>query len=525
MKLLPPPFRRDTAMSITLFLCIFAAVCVRETSAFSTGSKRLVHTTSKLTLQAATKETSEAIPDKDRIASLPLPPHRSPGPFRGIRESISNLTDGKRFARKRAEELGDVFLTNVFFKPTVIIGGKEAISEFVSGTELKSKVIHAALPDTFKELHTKWGTLNLDSTDTLHKEARSLFSEIFSRDALESYLPVIEESLEVYVQSIVERIETNPQEEIQIVQELKELCLQIFSKVFSGAELTKEQVQMFDDYNSALLALPFEKKKIEKGRDALKTLKSEMLSRYKNFQAGNADPALAFYSKRVQDAFGYNEDRVCTATVLFIWGAYIECAALMTNALTIIKNENPDYIEIISGEYQTQHNSGLSLSDLNFWSNMHQTLGVLRESLRLIPPAGGATRYSDEDFEFRGFRIPAGTAVMMDPRVGNTDPKLFVEPDEFLPLRWVPSDSSTSSSSGGCPLKGTALKLGFGSWFPGGFGAHQCPGIPLAELTSKIFLGKVATAFDSWSFDKVKYVEVPIKIPTDDFAVTFSLRK
>ncbi|GFH46512.1 cytochrome P450 [Chaetoceros tenuissimus] len=524
MMLLPRPFRiRDTATSITLFLCIFAAVCILEASAFSTRSQRL-HTTPKLTRQAVTEESTEIISDKDRIASLPLPPHRSPGPFRGIRESISHLTDGKRFARKRAEELGDVFLTNVFFKPTVIIGGQEAITEFVSGTELKSKVIHAALPDTFKELHTKWGTLNLDSTDTLHKEARSLFSEIFSVDALESYLPVIEESLEMYVQSIVERIKKNPQEEIQIVQELKELCLQIFSKLFSGAELTKEQVQMFDDYNSALLALPFEKKKIEKGRDALKTLKSEMLSRYKDCQAGTADPASAFYSEKVQKWFGYDEDRVCTATVLFIWGAYIECAALMTNALTIIKNENPDYIEIIAEEYQTQLKSDLSLSDLEFWSNMQQTLGVLRESLRLIPPAGGATRYSDEDFEFRGYRIPAGTAVMMDPRVGNTDPKLFTEPDEFLPLRWVPSDSSTSSSSGGCPLKGTALKLGFGSWFPGGFGAHQCPGIPLAELTSKIFLGKVATAFDNWSFDEVKYVEVPIKIPTDNFAVTFSLR-
>lgn len=499
------------------FLCIFTAVCISDICAFSSHSRRLQ--TPKLTLPAVSIESNKLISDKDRIASLPLPPHRSQGPFRGIRETISHLKDGKHFVRERAEELGDVFLTTVYFKPTVIIGGKEAVSEFVSCKELQSKVIHSAIPDTAKEL---LGTTMFSTPDTLR--ARSLLSMIFSRDALRVYLPVIEESMEVYVRSIVERYKTNPQKEIQIVSELKELCLQTFSKLFSGSKLTDEQMQMFDDFNSALLALPFEKDKFQKGRDALKALKSEMVSRYKEFQAGNVDPVCAFYKEALNNK-KVPEDEVAQGTVMFIWGAYIQCASLMANTLIIIKTKNPQYIEIIAEEHQTQQKSGLPLSDFNFWSNMHQTLGVLRESLRLIPPAGGPGRYSDEDFEFYGYRIPEGTVVMMDPRVGNTDPKLFVEPDEFLPLRWVPSDSSTSSSSGVCPLKGTALKLGFGSWFPGGLGVHQCPGLPLAELTSKVFLGKVATVFDDWSFDEVNYVEAPVKIPTDDFGVTFSLRE
>jgi cytochrome P450 len=280
--------------------------------------------------------------------------------------------------------------------------------------------------------------------------------------------------------------------------------------------------------------LPFEKKKLEKGRYALKTLKKEMLARFKKFpEEGDPSNPANYYFRIVQNKEGFeDEDRVCTGMILFIWAAYIECASLMTNSLIAINKYNPDYVDIVLKEVQAQDSKeDISPSDFGFWSGLDNTLGVLRESLRLIPPGGGTPRYSKEDFEFRGFRIPAGTAVMMDPRVGNTDPTLFTAPDEFKPTRWVPEKKSSSSSSG-CPFQGTALKLGFGSWFPGGFGAHQCPGIPLAELTSKIFLAKTVQEFDGWSFGggtkkrtgDVKFVEVPIKIPVDDFGVNFSLR-
>lgn len=472
---------------------------------------------------------STTVNDEEKISILPLPPSRKKGPFRGIRESISHLSNNQRFLRKRAVELGDVFLTNIFFQPTVVIGGREAVQEFVSGTELKAKVINPAFPDSFQELHTKWGSLNLDANDDTFKEARDLFASAFSRDALVEYTPVLNQEMDMYVENLKCRVMANPEEQIRLVPELKDLSLQMFSKIFSGEGLTEEQVQMFNDYNDALLALPFEKKKLERGRDALKTLKKEMLARYKKFpeQVEASNPA-SYYFQVVENRKGWeDEDRICTGMILFIWGAYIECASLMTNSLIAINKYNPEYVDIVQKEVQARDKES-SPSDFEFYSGLDNTLGVLRESLRLIPPGGGTPRFSEEDFEFRGFRIPAGTAVIMDPRVGNTDPKLFTSPDDFKPSRWIPEKNASSAK---CPFQGTALKLGFGSWFPGGFGAHQCPGIPLAELTSKIFLAKTVEAFDGWSFGDgtnkkgdVKFVEVPIKIPVDEFGVKFSLR-
>jgi cytochrome P450 len=506
---------------------------------FSTGNAGRAKTNQQVFTTVSTTKlssTTDADLERERISALPLPPSRNQGPFRGLRESISHLSNNKRFVEKRRKELGPVFLSNIFFQPTVVIGGNEAVKEFVSGTELRSKVINAALPDTFKELHTKWGTLNLDSTDVVFKQARKLFTDILGKSALTLYTGLINDEMDRYIADLSERVQDDPDREILLVAELKDLCLQIFSKIFSGKGLSDEQVQMFNDYNNALLSLPFEKKKLEKGRLALDTLKKDMISRFKEGEKGDAqgdsNASTNLFHDMVDGREGFeDDDRIASVMVLMIWAAYIECASLMVNSLTAITKYDTKCTDKILAELNAQESKAtISASDYAFWSEMNETLGVLRESLRLIPPGGGTQRFSEEDFELLGYRIPAGTAVMMDPRVGNTDPNLFTEPEKFAPSRWVPL--KTDEAASGCPFEGTALKLGVGSWFPGGFGAHQCPGLPLAELTSKMFLAKSVKAFEGWQFESgldkngdVKFVEVPIKIPTDCFGVKFSARK
>lgn len=163
---------------------------------------------------------------------------------------------------------------------------------------------------------------------------------------------------------------------------------------------------------------------------------------------------------------------------------------------------------------------------------MPYTTGVMRETLRTAPPGAGVPRFSYQDFELSGYRIPAGIPVQLEPRIGNKDPNLYVSPENFEPLRWVPQKESSSSSSA-CPFQGTALKLGQGSYFPGGFGQHQCPGVPLAELVGRMFLSKVAAKFESWSYNgdgltkngEIDYVRIPVRIPPDNFGILFELKE
>jgi cytochrome P450 len=62
---------------------------------------------------------------------------------------------------------------------------------------------------------------------------------------------------------------------------------------------------------------------------------------------------------------------------------------------------------------------------------------VVRETLRLYPPAYVIGREVLRDFELGGYVIPKGSQVMMCPYVVQRDARLFAEPDRFNPERWL----------------------------------------------------------------------------------------
>ena len=60
-------------------------------------------------------------------------------PLGVMRESIAYLKDPDAFVAKRAETLGPVFLAGMFFRPTVFVGGPEAVDEFINTEPSQSR--------------------------------------------------------------------------------------------------------------------------------------------------------------------------------------------------------------------------------------------------------------------------------------------------------------------------------------------------------------------------------------------------
>lgn len=108
---------------------------------------------------------------------------------------------------------------------------------------------------------------------------------------------------------------------------------------------------------------------------------------------------------------------------------------------------------------------------------------VLRESLRLYPPAWGMGREVIEPFELGGYTVPAGVALLLSPWVTQRDARWFPEPARFRPERWL--DGSTE----GLP------KFAF---FPFGGGGRLCVGMHFALLEAKLCL---ATALQRATFE------------------------
>jgi cytochrome P450 len=74
-------------------------------------------------------------------------------------------------------------------------------------------------------------------------------------------------------------------------------------------------------------------------------------------------------------------------------------------------------------------------------SSLELTTRVIHESLRLCPPAAAVGRLAVRDVIVDGWRVPAGTNVIVGIMALHTDPALWSDPERFDPDRFLPEFS------------------------------------------------------------------------------------
>jgi cytochrome P450 len=108
------------------------------------------------------------------------------------------------------------------------------------------------------------------------------------------------------------------------------------------------------------------------------------------------------------------------------------------------------------------------------------TEAVVRETLRLYPPAWALARETLKPVEIGGYPVPAGAIVIMPQWVVQRDPRWYDQPDEFRPERW---------------LDGLVERLPEFAYFPFGGGGRQCIGIEFARMEAALVLATVVRQF------------------------------
>ncbi len=134
---------------------------------------------------------------------------------------------------------------------------------------------------------------------------------------------------------------------------------------------------------------------------------------------------------------------------------------------------------------------------------------AFKEAMRLAPPVPSLPRRAVRDLEFRGFAIPAGTGVNINPLYTHYMPEIWPEPERYDPMRF-----DVEASRG-------RHKYAF---VPFGGGAHMCLGLNFAYMQAKCF---------TWHFLNRFAVSIapgyrpdwrmwPIPYPRDGLAVTLT---
>lgn len=517
---------------------------------------------------------------KRKEALLNLPPGKV-GLF-GARETFEYLADPNAFIKKRVAKYGPVFKTGFFFKPAIVFGSREAVEAF---REFEASLpADAALPETFRELHTAYGALRQSGAE--HEATRANFGRVLGRAALERYAPILarqtrdfvlgevlvgkcgnsggflteqqkrtlqrEGRITVSEDGVVTRIasddETNQTSfpKLQPGYDLRQFCLRSLFELFLGVTPPEALMNEMYAYNEGLLALGKLSPEFEEGQKALKTLLEYVEKHYRTIRAqGKLESDERFFFLRqystATDENGdlFPDDRVATTAVLMIWGAYIEAAANMGHCLWTLMRHPEALAEtkketrraFTSADVKSADPSAFSLG--RCFKELTYCEAVVKETLRVVPQTAGGLRVNPTTRKFLEYDVPAGYVLTADPRVAFLDAENFPEPETFAPERFLAtSDERRIAWEANVNVNANVTRRDSrasdpDAYFPGGVGQHKCPGISLSTLMTQIFLVYATSAFDGWAPDESdegsfdpEYVQIPIVIIDDKYRLS-----
>ncbi len=105
---------------------------------------------------------------------------------------------------------------------------------------------------------------------------------------------------------------------------------------------------------------------------------------------------------------------------------------------------------------------------------------VIKESMRLYPPAWAIGREAIGESEIAGYHVPAKTQMFISQYVTHRDPRFFDDPESFDPSRW--HDGRTGD-------------LPHYAYFPFGGGPRLCIGSNFARMEAVLLLATIAREF------------------------------
>ncbi|MFK7745391.1 MAG: cytochrome P450 [Roseobacter sp.] len=171
-----------------------------------------------------------------------------------------------------------------------------------------------------------------------------------------------------------------------------------------------------------------------------------------------------------EDGHAWSEDEILNQFNLLIMAAHDTTATSLTVMMAAL-GQHPNWQKRLVDEVASLGDGPI---DDDALSKMKETDKVFREALRLVPPVPFIPRLATRDFHWKGFDIPAGTSIALNPGVSMLSPDLFTNPTEFDPDRFAPERAED--------------RIHRFAWTPFGGGAHKCIGMHFATMQVKLFI-------------------------------------
>lgn len=182
--------------------------------------------------------------------------------------------------------------------------------------------------------------------------------------------------------------------------------------------------------------------------------------------------------------FGHTRETIIKATVLNIMLAGSDTTSInVTWVLSLLLN-NKHALKRAQEELDLKVGRDRMVEDYDI-KDLVYLQAIVKESLRLYPPGPLAVPHeATEDFDLCGYHVPKGTRVFVNVWKLHRDPRVWEDPEEFLPERFLSSHANIDPS-------GHHFEF-----IPFGSGRRACPGYTFALQVSHLTLARLLQGFE-----------------------------
>jgi cytochrome P450 len=326
----------------------------------------------------------------------------------------------------------------------------------------------------------------LTSEEPLHRQMRRIVQPAFHRARVARYVEMMHEAADDFAASI------EPGKTFDVHASITALTLRIASTTLFGSDESDSTQRVSAALHDMMQEFPYvlmpfgqlrrrlplpSTKRFERAERTLDDIIYGIIARRRERPSDAGDDALSMLLDARDAESGYRpDDRQIRDEVMTLFTAGHETTANLLTWTLYLLALNPD-VDARFGEAVARGDRGY-------------VERVIRESLRLYPPAWVIGREPFEDVELTGgYRIAKGTTVLFAPLFLHRLPSLYRDPLRFDPDRWIDWDAPPFA------------------YLPFGAGARQCIGTEFALSEAAVVLEAVGR---NYSF--VRDSSEPVKI-------------
>jgi cytochrome P450 len=357
--------------------------------------------------------------------------------LQGIRTLLSVSRDPLGFLMGQFNDKGEVAHFPFGTYPSVLINNPKYLHEILvdqSGAFEKWPNMQ-----NFKPL---LGRGLLISEGSYWQRQRKLMSPAFHSARINSYI----DTFANYTQEFVDTLQNNQQ--INLFDAMMKLTLRIVGKTLINVDLEKDASNIGDALETALawithrsfelIHLPLSwpspsNRSYKKAVSQIETLVYDLVRQRRKSQQEHSDLLSMLVSAKDEEGGSMSDEQIRDEVMTIVLAGHETSAVALTWALVLL-SQHPEIYDAAVAEISGVDKMPITLE---MTSAVRQPLYIIKEALRLYPPAYVIGRYAVRDVQIADLHLPKGQWITISPYVLHRNPALFKNPHEFMPQRFA----------------------------------------------------------------------------------------